>query len=150
MIDTKHIGHVFEPYEVAVEAGRLRFFAKATGQKDPVYSDLAAARAAGYPNLPVPPTFFMCLESESPNPGAMRDLLEIDFRYVLHGEQHFTYHRMVFAGEVLRFQQRVADIYAKKGGALEFAVRETTVHNQQGELVAELRGVTVVRHPQTK
>jgi acyl dehydratase len=78
----------------------------------------------------------------------MRDLLGIDFRYVLHGEQHFTYHRMAFAGDVLRFQQRVADIYAKKGGALEFAVSETTVHNQRGELVAELRGVTVVRHPQ--
>lgn len=150
MIDTKHIGHVFAPYEVTVEAGRLRFFAKATGQAEAVYSDAAAAKAAGYPNLPVPPTFFMCLESESSNPGQMRDLLEIDFRYVLHGEQHFTYHRMAFAGDVLRFQQRVSDIYAKKGGALEFAVRDTTVHNQRGELVAELRGVTVVRHPQAK
>ena len=148
MIDTKFIGHVFEPFEVAVEAGRLRFFAKATGQQDPVYSQLDAAKAAGFPNLPVPPTFFKCLESESPKPAQMRDLLAIDFRYVLHGEQHFTYHRMAFAGDVLRFQQRVADIYAKKGGALEFAVRETTVHNQRGELVAELRGVTVVRHPQ--
>ena len=150
MIDIKHIGHVFEPYEVNVEAGRLRFFAKATGQTDPVYSDLAAAKAAGHPGIPVPPTFFMCLESESPRPAAMRELLEIDFRYVLHGEQHFTYHRMAYAGDVLRFQQRVSDIYAKKGGALEFAERQTTVHNQRGELVAELRGVTVVRHPQTK
>ena len=148
MIDTKFIGHVFEPFEVAVEAGRLRFFAKATGQQDLVYSQLDAAKAAGFPNLPVPPTFFKCLESEGPRPAQMRELLAIDFRYVLHGEQHFTYHRMAFAGDVLRFQQRVADIYAKKGGALEFVVSETTAHNQRGELVAELRGVTVVRHPQ--
>lgn len=148
MIDPRHIGHVFEPFEVAVEAGRLKFFAKATGQKDPIYSDAAAARAAGHPHLPVPPTFFMCLESESPSARAMIELLGIDYRYVLHGEQHFTYHRMAHAGDVLRYQQRVADIYTKKGGALDIAVRESTVHNQHGELVAELRGVTVVRLPQ--
>ena len=90
MIDTKFIGHVFEPFEVAVEAGRLRFFAKATGQQDLVYSQLDAAKAAGFPNLPVPPTFFKCLESEGPKPAQMRELLAVDFRYVLHGEQHFT------------------------------------------------------------
>jgi hypothetical protein len=40
----------------------------------------------------------------------------------------------------------VADIYDKKGGALEFVVRETRVTNQDGALVADLSCVTVVRH----
>ena len=55
MIDRKYIGHAMPGFDVLVEKGRLRFFAKATGQTDPVYSDEAAARAAGHPGSPVPP-----------------------------------------------------------------------------------------------
>ncbi len=146
MIDRRHIGHALPPYQVEVEKGRLRFFAKATGQDDPVYTDEAAARAAGHPSLPVPPTFLFCLEMESPNPAAIRDLLGIDFRSILHGEQGFTFHRLAHAGDTLTFRQRIEDIYDKKGGALEFVVRRTEVRNQRDEPVADLRCVTVVRH----
>ena len=146
MIDRRHIGHTLEPFSVPVEAGRLRFFAKATGQVDPVYSDPAAARAAGHRDLPVPPTFLFCLEMDGPNPAAIRELLGMDYRRLLHGEQQFSYHAMAHAGDVLTFEQRIADIYDKKGGALEFVVRLTRVTNQHGALVAELRAVTVMRN----
>jgi acyl dehydratase len=146
MIDRQYIGHTMPTFEVAVEAGRLRFFAKATGQTDPVYLDDAAARAAGHPALPVPPTFLFCLEMESPDPAAIRNLLGMDYRRLLHGEQGFSYHRMAYAGDVLRFEQRVADIYDKKGGALEFVERITRISNQRGEPVADLRAVTVLRN----
>jgi acyl dehydratase len=146
MINRQYIGHTMPSFEVAVEAGRLRFFAKATGQTDPVYLDDAAARAAGHPALPVPPTFLFCLEMESPDPAAIRNLLGMDYRRLLHGEQGFTYHRMVHAGDVLRFEQRIADIYDKKNGALEFVERITRITNQRGEHVADLRAVTVLRN----
>lgn len=147
MIDRKYIGHVMPPFSADVEKGRLRFFAKATDQTDPVYFNEDAALAAGYPSLPVPPTFFFCLEMEAPDPAAIRNLLGMDYRSLLHGEQAFAYHRMAFAGDCLTFEQRIDDIYAKKGGLLEFVVRQTRVTNQRGELVAELRGVTVMRNP---
>lgn len=146
MIDRKYIGHTLPAFEVEVEKGRLRFFAKATGQQDRVYGDEAAARDAGHPALPVPPTFLFCLEMEAPNPAAMRELLAIDIGKVLHGEQQFDYHAMAYAGDRLRFEPRIADIYDKKNGALEFIVRETRVSNQRGEHVADLRCVTVVRN----
>lgn len=146
MIDRRHIGHALPPFEVEVEKGRLRFFAKATGQTDAIYIDESAARDAGHPGLPVPPTFLFCLEMESPNPAAIRELLGMDYRSLLHGEQGFSYHAMAYAGDTLRFQQRIDDIYDKKGGALEFVVRKTRVSNQRDELVAELRCVTVVRN----
>jgi acyl dehydratase len=94
----------------------------------------------------VPPTFFFCLEMDSPRPAAMRELLGIDIARVLHGEQGFVYHAMAHAGDELRFEPRIADIYAKKGGALEFVVRETRVTDAAGRLVAELRATTVVRN----
>jgi acyl dehydratase len=146
MIDKRFIGHVLPAYSVPVEAGRLRFFAKATGQTDPIYSDEAAARAAGHPALPVPLTFLFCLEMDSPNPAAVRDLLGLDYRSLLHGEQSFRYYALAHAGDTLTFRQRIEDIYDKKGGALEFVVRLTEVTNQRGERVADLRCVTVVRH----
>lgn len=58
----------FEPGVVTVERGRLALFARVTGQTDPVYTDVAAARAAGHPDLPVPPTFIFGLELEAPDP----------------------------------------------------------------------------------
>lgn len=146
MIDRQYIGHAMAPFEVEVEKGRLRFFAKATGQTDPVYADEAAAQAAGHPGLPVPPTFLFCLEMEAPDPAAIRNLLGLDYRRLLHGEQGFTFHRMAYAGDRLRFEQRIEDIYDKKGGALEFVVRQTRVTNQRGEHVADLRSVTVMRN----
>jgi len=146
MIDRRHIGHQLPPFQVEVEKGRLRFFAKATGQTDPVYIDESAARDAGHPGLPVPPTFLFCLETESPNPAAIRELLGMDYRSLLHGEQGFSYHAMAYAGDTLTFRQHIEDIYDKKNGALEFVVRKTRVSNQRDELVAELRCVTVVRN----
>ena len=132
MIDRKFIGHTLPPFSVEVEKGRLRFFAKATGQEE--VSDA------------VPPTFFFCLEMESPNPAAIRELLGLDYKRLLHGEQGFTYHAMAYAGDMLTFEQRIDDIYDKKAGALEFVVRLTRVSNQHGALVAELRAVTVLRN----
>jgi acyl dehydratase len=145
-LDTRYIGHRLPPFTAEVETGRLKFFAKAIGQTDPVYSDVDAARGAGHPALPVPPTFLFCLEMEAPNPGALRELLQIPIAKVLHGEQRFHYHAMAHAGDTLRFEQRIADIYAKKGGMLEFVVRETRVTNQHGTHVADLHAITVVRH----
>ena len=146
MIDRRFIGHVMPTFSVDVEKGRLKFFAKAIGQTDPVYSEEDAARTAGHPGLPVPPTFLFCLEMHAPDPAAIRNLLGMDYRTLLHGEQGFTYHRMAYAGDRLTFEQRIDDIHDKKGGALEFVVRKTQVTNQHNELVAELRTVTVIRN----
>jgi acyl dehydratase len=145
MIDKKHIGRQLPTFLVTAEAGQLRFFAKATGETSPIYFDEQAARDAGHPNLPLPPTFLFSLELQIPS-NAWRDELGIVTARILHGEESFRYHRMAYAGDTLRFDVRIADIYDKKGGALEFVVRETRVTNQHGEHVADLRSVLVQRN----
>lgn len=146
MIDKSHIGALVSRHSQVVEAGRLRFFAKAIGLQDPCYSDPPAARAAGFADLPVPPTFLTCLDAEAGTTMAMLALLNIDYSKILHAEQGYEYHRMAFAGERLNFETHIADIYEKKGGALEFIVRQTRVTNEANELVAQLRSSTVVRN----
>jgi acyl dehydratase len=150
MIDKSHIGAVVSNHTQDVEAGRLRFFAKATGQQDPRYIDAQAASAAGYRGLPVPPTFLFCLDMEAGSSGTLLKRLNIDLGKILHAEQAFTYHQLAFAGDRLTFETKIVDIYDKKGGALEFVVRETRVTSAAGELVAELRNSLVVRNSGAK
>ena len=64
MLDQSFIGHEFLSFTAEVEKGRLKFFAQAIGETDPIYTDEGAARAAGHPTLPAPPTFSMALDME--------------------------------------------------------------------------------------
>ena len=145
MADKSLIGRQMSQGSVDVEKGRLRFFAKAIGETDAVYTDEAAARDAGHPSLPVPPTFLMCLNSEIGNLVELLKVLEMDLGRILHAEQSFTYHRMAYAGDTLSFSTKVVDVYEKKGGALVFVVQETRVTNQKGEHIADLRSALVER-----
>ena len=65
---------------------------------------------------------------------------------MLHGEQAFTYHAPIYAGDRIRLKTRTVDIYDKKGGAMEFVVQDTTAHNQDGELCVTARTTVVVRN----
>ncbi|HET7735879.1 MAG TPA: MaoC family dehydratase N-terminal domain-containing protein [Nocardioidaceae bacterium] len=128
-----------------VSRSRLRFFAKATGQTDPIYTDIDAAKQAGHRDLPVPPSFFTAIDLENPDPFGWLAAIGVDLRNVLHGEQEFIYHRTAYAGEELTTKSTVTNIYDKKGGALEFLERTTTITSQDGELVAEAISTTVIR-----
>ena len=66
MIDKKHIGMKLPRLNATAEAGQLRFFAKSTGETNPIYFDESAARDAGHPGLPLPPTFLFSLEFQQP------------------------------------------------------------------------------------
>lgn len=145
MLRLAMIGQALSAHNAVVECGRLRFFAKATGETNPIYSDEAAAKDAGHLSLPVPPTFLFCLAMDVPAPFDWFSQVGLDLSRILHGEQNFTYHAMAYAGDTLRFESRVADMYTKKGGTLEFVVRETRVTNLQGKHVADLRDVIVQR-----
>lgn len=147
MIDRKFIGRQGKLRRVTVEPGQLRFFAMAIGETNPVYVDVAAAHAAGYPAIPGPPTFGIVLESLAPDPALGLEALAIPVERLLHGEQEFRYHRPILAGDTVTLQTRVNDIYEKKGGKLEFVEWRTTVHNADGALVLETRNLCVVRNP---
>ena len=82
VIDKSHIGHEFPPHSAVVEAGRLRFFAQAVGNTEPVYLD----ESAGYRGLP-PPRCLFCLNNEKPNPLQWIDELGLDLGWILRGQQ---------------------------------------------------------------
>jgi acyl dehydratase len=142
------VGRELPPVEATVERGRVRLFAQVIGETDPAFLDVDAARAAGHPDLPVPPTFLFGLELDQPDPYAYLTDLGIDLRHVLHGEQTFTYYQPVHAGETLTAQPRIADVYSKRGGAMQFVVKQTSVSRPDGTVVAELTSTIIVRDPE--
>lgn len=144
-IDRKFIGQTSEDRFVDVEAGQLKLFAKATGETGAVYTDEAAAHAAGHRALPAPPTFAFSLGNLAP--ATKGSLLEmgVNIGNVLHGEQRFDYHAPIYAGDRIRLTTKTVDIYEKKGGALEFVVQDTTAHNANDVLCVSSRTVIVVR-----
>lgn len=146
MIDRRFIGHSLGASVLPIERTRLKFFAKAIGETDTVYTDETAARVAGYADLPAPPTFLFAAELDS---GAMDRLLaelKVPISNILHGEQGFAHHRAGCVGDVVTVASAITDIYDKKGGTLEFIVKSSRAVNRRDELVAEMRTVIVVRN----
>jgi acyl dehydratase len=146
MIDKKHVGRTTPKMTFDVEKGRLKFFAKATGQTDPIYFDEAAAKAAGYRSIVAPPTFGFCLEMESNSLWDNLAAMGVAVGKILHGSQTFHYRKPVCAGDRISFETKISDIYDKKGGQLEFIVEDSKGTNQDGELVVELQRVIVARN----
>ena len=146
MIDRSFIGVESEPRVTEVEKGQLKFFAKATGETNPIYWDEEAARAAGYPTLPAPPTFAFSLHLGAPaKVGSIFDM-GLDLRRIVHGEQAFTHHSMIYAGDTMTLTTSTVDIYEKKNGALDFIVQDTRAVNQKGRLCVTMRTVIVIRN----
>ena len=141
---------------VTLERGPLTRFAEAVTDTSPVYRDLEAARAAGFADIPVPPTYwFSAAEfwgafAEDQPPDAvpernpMSEVMGELFKtggLILHGEQEYTYHRPVVAGQRLSSETIVADLYAKATGdrTMTFLVTETTYRDDAGDAVVTAR-----------
>ncbi|MEH6583783.1 MAG: MaoC family dehydratase N-terminal domain-containing protein [Halioglobus sp.] len=145
MLDTSKIGTQFDPFVVDVEAGRLRFFAQTVGENNPIYSDKSAAIAAGYRDIPAPPTFTMVLDTGGSSLMELFSLLELDISRILHGSQSFEYFETIYSGDRITVNSRISDIYDKKQGALEFIILESSYLNSEGSLVARSENTLVYR-----
>ncbi len=146
MIDRASIGRTWGPWEVVVEQGRLRLLAKAIGETRPVYTDEAAARAAGYRSILAPPTFAFCLLSDDPGDKQYLADVGVPVSRMLHAEQRLVLHEPICAGDRVTVTRRVAEVYEKKGGALEFIAFDFEVRGApDGRLLAGGRQLVVVR-----
>ncbi len=142
---------------VAVERGHVTQFAAAVKERSPVYRDTREAQAAGFAGIPAPPTYPIAMGnfgaypeiqpvgskgvSDSPMASLLGPLMSKG-GIILHGEQEFTYHRPVYAGDVLEGNGTVVDAYQKesKGKTMTFVVVETVwTDKESGEEVCTSR-----------
>jgi acyl dehydratase len=128
-------------YEVGRE--KLREFAIAVGETDPVYHDEAAARAAGHPDLPAVPTFAVVLSFRAGQVVYGDSDLGLDYSRVVHGEQEFVHHRPIRAGDRLLAAGKVA--FASAKGPHELLTLETEITTEAGEPVCTVRATLLSR-----
>jgi len=143
-VDKSYIGKTGAPVTMHVERGKIREFAHAIKDDDPLYHDEAyAAREAGGV---MPPVTFLQTVQHWDSVGSSRPRLPFDLKRVLHGEQEYEFLKPIHAGDVLTAVSRIVDVYekpGKRGGSMNFAVTETEYKNQRGELVARARATTI-------
>lgn len=146
----EHVGRPTTDGVVTIERATVREFAESVLDRDPLYRNRDAATAAGFDDVPVPPTYWFSAapnhnrweEEQPPDPTGGHDpMAEVMGRLlgsggmILHAEQEFTYHRPVVVGEKLRMRGVVRDAYRKQTGdrTMTFMVVETTYSDASGE-----------------
>jgi hypothetical protein len=139
MVDKSAIGATDGPFEMVVERGKVREFARACMSQHPDYLD--------DPNPVIPPTFLTTVAFWSPPGQSVFSKVKMDLRRLLHGGQEYRFHGPPpRAGTKLTVQTRVEDIYekeGKRGGTMTFVVTVTEFRDEQGTLVAEARSTAI-------
>jgi acyl dehydratase len=143
-LDPSFIGRTYpptEPYEVGRE--KIREFADAIGDNNPVYRDRAEAEKLGYPDVIAPPTFPVVLSMRAGAQIIADPALGLDYSRVVHGEQRFVYTRPVRAGDRLVVVASVENIRAAAGNDLITTKGE--VSTVEGEPVVTTYSTLVAR-----
>jgi acyl dehydratase len=143
---TGAIGKTYEPVIYAVGREKIREFAYAVGETDPLHLDLDAARAAGHADLVAPPMFAVVYTSTSVSRPLFDPDLEIDFPHLVHGSQQFGWGPLVIAGDEITTTTTVSEVYER--GGLYFYVFETASVNQRGATVCTGTWSNIVRPPE--
>ncbi|MGH3440060.1 MAG: MaoC family dehydratase N-terminal domain-containing protein [Sciscionella sp.] len=143
-LDQSFIGRSYPatpPYEVAAE--KIREFADAIGESSPLCRDPEQARAAGYPDVIAPPTFLTLVNIKAIETIISDPELGLDYSRMVHGNQSFTHHRPVHAGDRIVVLTHVDNITARAGN--DFLAVRAEINTVEGEQVATAHAQLVVR-----
>jgi hypothetical protein len=126
-------------FEIPIERGKIREFARATGSSNPAYDG---------PDAVIPPTFlttagnFWASPEDLPTAG-----LGFELARVLHGEEEYEFFGPPpRAGQVLSVTSRLGEQWekdGKRGGTMRFAKIVTEYRDGAGALVAEQRTTVI-------
>ena len=142
-MNTEPIGRSYDPVNYAVGREKIREYATAVGETNPVHLDVEAARAAGYDDLVAPPMFAVVYSSRAVTVEMFDPELGVDFARVVHGAQELVWGPPVVAGDEITTRAIVKDI-SERGG-MGFFVFEATSNNERGETVCTGTWTIIVR-----
>ncbi len=143
-VNTDFQGRTYPPSgPYAVTAAELAAFAAAVGASDPIHSDARAARAAGYADVVAPPTFIVTIEQQCNRAYIVDPEAGIDYARLVHGEQSFTHHRPVVAGDEITGATTVESI--RQAGGHSMITMRTDLQDASGAPVCTTRSTIVIR-----
>ena len=104
------------PYRVGRE--KIREFALAIGEGNPVCRDVDAARAAGHPDVVAPPTFTVSFTLPLITEFLHDPTLRWDYSRMVHADQSITLHRPIHGGDDLVTVLHVDSLTSRAGSHL--------------------------------
>src|SRR5215831_18101957 len=135
------LGQEFSRYAQHVTRAMVLEYADIIGVTVPVHRDTQAAQARGYRDIIAPPTFVTWRGAQPIVPPEMGfSGTGINAGYVC------TFSGVIYPGDTLIYSTSLVDMYEKTGrsGTMHFVVRQTTVTNQHGDVVAVLRNAFIL------
>jgi acyl dehydratase len=145
-LNPQYVGRTYPapaPYVVGRE--KVREFATAIGDDNPVFHDVDAARALGYLDLVAPATFAIILSMKASESVIFDSDLGLDYTRVVHGEQRFAYARPIVAGDELVVTTTIESIRSMAGN--DMITTRADVATTAGEPVVVATSLLVSRAP---
>jgi acyl dehydratase len=142
-VNTDAIGKTYPATLYAVGREKIKEYALAVGEHNPIHLDHEVARAAGYPDVVAPPMFAVVYANAAIMPGLFDPEVGIDFAHLVHGSQEFRWGPLVVAGDEITTTGTLTDV-SERGG-MGFYVFTTESENQRGERVCVGTWTNIVR-----
>lgn len=142
-VNTQAIGKTYEPTTYAVGREKIKEYARAVGETNPIHLDVQAAREAGYDDVVAPPMFAVVYSAPSVGPPIFDPEIELNFALMVHGGQEFQWGQLVVAGDAITTTASVKDISEADGRG--YYVFESISTNQRGEQVCRGTWTYIVR-----
>ena len=142
-VNVKAVGKSYQPVVYAVGREKVREYARAVGETNPVYLDVEAARAAGYADVVAPPMFAVVYSAPAVGPLIFDPEIELNFAMMVHGGQEFVWGSPVVAGDEISTRASVKDISERDGRG--YYVFESVSTNQRAEQVCLATWTNIVR-----
>ena len=129
------------PFPVTAE--QIAAFADAIGSTSAAHRDPAAAQALGHADVVAPPTFAVRLAQQCEAQLIQDPEAGIDFSRVVHGEESFTHHRPIVAGDVLSGVLHVDRM--REAGGHGMVTTRVELLDARGQPVTTVKSTIVVR-----
>lgn len=142
-VNTAAVGKRYAPTIYAVGREKIREYARAVGETNPIHLDVEAARAAGHADVVAPPMFAVVYSAPAMGPAIFDPEVGINFALMVHGGQEFEWGSLVVAGDEITTEVSVKDISERGGNG--FYVFESLSTNQAGETVCVGTWTNIVR-----
>ena len=142
-VNTSAVGKTYSPLNYAVGREKIREYAFAVGETNPVHLEVEAARALGYADVVAPPMFAAVYSAPAVTPALFDPEVGINFALMVHGGQEFKWGPLVVAGDEIETTVTVKDISERSGTG--FYVFESVSTNQGGDTVCVGTWTNIVR-----
>ena len=142
-IDHRFIGREYPAISYEMGREKIREYARAVGDLNPLYLDEDAGRQSPYGDMIAPPAMASQYAVLPADLLFHDDEVGVDYAMLVHGEQDYQYYQVVRPGDRLEIVGRIKEIYEKR--SLQFVTFESEVTNQHGEKVVVATGSFVIR-----